>query len=48
MDKKATGIGLYLTKQIVKNLSHRISITSKVGVGTKVFLDFSQYDLKAE
>lgn len=48
VDKKATGIGLYLTKQIVKNLSHRISITSKVGVGTRVFLDFSQYDLKAE
>lgn len=48
MDKKATGIGLYLCKRIIKNLSHKISITSEVGVGTKVFLDFSQYDLKAE
>ena len=48
MDKKATGIGLYLTKRILNNLSHKISITSEVGVGTKVSIDFSQYDLKPE
>lgn len=36
MDKKATGIGLYLCKKILDKLSHRITITSKVNVGTKV------------
>ncbi|WPC40163.1 sensor histidine kinase [Clostridium sp. JS66] len=36
MDKKATGIGLYLCKKILDKLSHTITITSKVNVGTKV------------
>lgn len=35
-DKKSTGIGLYLCKRIVKNLSHTIEIQSQVGKGTKV------------
>lgn len=41
MDKKATGIGLYLCKKILDKLSHRITITSKVNVGTKVKIDLS-------
>ncbi len=41
MDKKSTGIGLYLCRQIINNLSHKISISSKVGNGTKVKLDLS-------
>ncbi len=41
MDKKATGIGLYLCKKILDKLSHTISITSKVNVGTKVKIDLS-------
>lgn len=40
MDKKATGIGLYLCQKVLKKLSHRIVITSEVGVGTKVRLEF--------
>lgn len=40
-DKKSTGIGLYLCKEITKRLSHNIYITSKIGKGTKVFIDFS-------
>lgn len=35
-DKKSTGIGLYLCKRILKNLSHTIKIESQVGEGTKV------------
>ncbi len=35
-DKKSTGIGLYLCKRIIKNLSHTIEIQSQVGKGTKV------------
>lgn len=35
-DKKSTGIGLYLCKQILNKLSHTIEIESEVGKGTKV------------
>ncbi|WP_343208170.1 sensor histidine kinase [Anaerolentibacter hominis] len=41
MDKKSTGIGLYLTKQILDKLSHPISIYSAPGKGTKVYINFS-------
>lgn len=41
MDKKATGIGLYLCKKILDKLSHTITITSKVNVGTKVKINLS-------
>ncbi|MDO7786568.1 sensor histidine kinase [Desulforamulus aquiferis] len=41
MDKKATGIGLYLCKKILDKLSHTIIITSNVNVGTRVEIDFS-------
>lgn len=40
-DKKSTGIGLYLCKQILKKLSHKMKIESTVGEGTKVFLDLN-------
>ena len=40
MDKKSTGIGLYLCKEIITRLSHKISMTSEVGKGTKVAIDF--------
>lgn len=35
-DKKSTGIGLYLCKRILNNLSHTINIESEIGKGTKV------------
>ena len=41
MDKKATGIGLYLSKKVLNKLSHKIEITSKVGIGTTVKIDLS-------
>lgn len=37
-DKRSTGIGLYLCRQIMEKLSHTIVIESKMGVGTKVYL----------
>lgn len=40
VDHKATGIGLYLSKQILDRLGHRIKITSQVGKGTCVTLCF--------
>ena len=41
-NNRATGIGLYLSKKIMKRLGHRIYVTSEEGKGTKVFLEFSQ------
>lgn len=39
-DKKASGIGLYLVKKILKKLGHKILIESEPGKGTKVKLLF--------
>lgn len=48
IDKKASGIGLYLCKRICENLGTRISITSTPGIGTTVQIQLDQYELKAE
>lgn len=48
LDKKSTGIGLYLCKRILTKLSHTITIKSKVGEGTKVLIDLSSTHLKVE
>lgn len=47
-DKKSTGIGLYLCKNIVTKLSHKITIESKILEGTKVKIDFSMTNLEVE
>ena len=47
-DKRATGIGLYLCKRIMKNLGHGISITSEVGKGTAVYLKLDAKPLQVE
>lgn len=44
MDKKATGIGLYLCKKILDKLSHKITINSKINLGTTVKIHF--YSIK--
>ena len=38
-DKKATGLGLSLSRQIMTRLGHRITLTSQLGQGTQVQLD---------
>ncbi len=47
-DKKSTGIGLFLCKKIVKNLSHTISIESTLGKGTKVKIGLDMLDVEIE
>ena len=42
MDKKSTGIGLYLCKKALNKLAHSLTIQSEVGVGTTVFIDLSR------
>lgn len=38
LDKRSTGIGLYLCKQILDRLAHTIRVESQVGKGTRVIL----------
>ena len=38
MDKKATGIGLYLCRRVTNLLGHTITVTSQLGQGTQVHL----------
>lgn len=47
-DKKSTGIGLYLCKRILKNLSHTIKIESQVGKGTKVKIELDHVNIMFE
>jgi signal transduction histidine kinase len=47
-DKKSTGIGLYLCKQILNKLSHTIEIESHVGKGTKIKVNFHVNEVNFE
>lgn len=39
-DKKATGIGLYMCRQMADKLGHTIRVESELGKGTKVWIGF--------
>lgn len=47
-DKKASGIGLYLCRQICNNLGHTISIHSAIDSGTVVKICLEHKDLQVE
>ena len=47
-DKKASGLGLYLCKNIFNQLGHLISIESTIGKGTTVCLDFTKKEIFIE
>lgn len=42
LDKKSTGIGLYLSRKILDRLSHTIRVESRLKEGTKVTVGFEQ------
>ena len=48
MDKKASGIGLYLCKRICGKLGHGITAQSKVDEGTCIMIDLSRKSLEVE
>lgn len=48
MDKKSTGIGLFLCRQITSRLGHDIEIQSQVGRCTRVTLDLNREELSPE
>lgn len=47
-DKKASGIGLYLCRQICGKLGHKITASSQVGKGTAIKIDLSESQLEIE
>lgn len=47
-DKRASGLGLYLTKRILDNLGHQISIESIIDKGTCVCIDFYKKKIVVE
>ncbi|HIZ17277.1 MAG TPA: sensor histidine kinase [Firmicutes bacterium] len=47
-DKKASGIGLYLSSRICKNLNHRIWAVSAIGEGTVVYIGLKRDKLEVE
>lgn len=46
--KQATGMGLFLSKEILKKLSHEIFVESEVGKGTTVTIDLSTEHIEIE
>ncbi|MDL2253540.1 HAMP domain-containing histidine kinase [Ruminococcaceae bacterium OttesenSCG-928-I18] len=47
-ERSSTGIGLYLCRQVLENLGFGISLSSRQGEGTQVFLSLSQQELEIE
>lgn len=47
-DKKSSGIGLYLVKQVCNRLGYKISIESELGKYTRVMIDLRHIDLEVE
>ena len=48
IDKRSTGIGLYLCKKVIDKLHHQLRIDSEDGKGTKVVLDLRRTQLDLE
>lgn len=46
MNKKSTGLGLYLTKKVLDKLRHNILITSEIDKGTTVKINLSSKNLE--
>lgn len=47
-DRKSTGLGLYLCRQITEKLGHKIWATSQPGVGSEIHIDLESYELQVE
>ena len=48
MDKTASGLGLYLCKNILDSLNHKITIESTVGKGMRVCLNLTHFEGRIE
>ncbi len=47
-DKRATGIGLYLSRRVLTQLGHKIELSSTVGQGTQVRIFLEEHPLEVE
>lgn len=43
LERKSTGIGLYISRRILNRLGHKIHAESKMGEGTKVYIDYTTW-----
>ncbi|MEG1427708.1 MAG: ATP-binding protein, partial [Oscillospiraceae bacterium] len=48
LNKKSSGIGLYMCQKVLNNLSHQITITSTPQKGTQVSINLSSIRLEVE
>ena len=48
IDKKATGLGLYLCDTVSRKLCHKLTIASTPGQGTCVSIHFGRQDVQVE
>ena len=48
MERKSTGIGLYLSQMAAKKLGHQITVVSKLGGGSSFTIDLAEYPLRTE
>lgn len=48
LDKKSTGIGLYLCRQAARKLGHSIAVESVPGEGSRFIIDLESYPFQAE
>ncbi len=48
IERKSTGIGLYLCRRVANKLSHKLSVTSEIGKGSTFFIDMNNYNLQVE
>lgn len=48
LNQQSSGLGLYLSKTIAEKLGHSLTLTSEVGVGTKVAIGIKQADLRED
>ena len=48
LDRRSSGIGLYLCRRICRNLRHEIRIESAPGAGTTVYLTLGRGDFLPE
>lgn len=48
VDKRASGIGLYLCRRVCENLGHKINAESTLGEGTKIVIDLRKESLGVE
>ena len=47
MERKSTGIGLYLSQMAAKKLGHQITVVSKLGDGSSFTIDLAEYPTKS-